>query len=140
MRDRNVEHHAKSDRHIRITRKIEVIRYGVFDRVIPRADQRKIVRNISEKCLRICRQRVCQQNFFCTADGKQKQSGRHVFRIQFQILFVLKLRHDFRMVNDRSDDQLRKECDKQQIINDIVFFRLSSVCIHQKCDQLKRKK
>jgi len=63
-----------------------------------------------------------------------------VLRIQLQIFFILKLRHDLRVMDDRSDDQLREKRDKQQIVDDVVLFRLAAVCIHKECDQLEGEK
>ena len=82
VRNHDVEHHSKSDRHVRVTGKVKVIRNGILNRVIPRTDHRQIVVNISKKRLCIGRQRICQQNFFCAADRKEKQTGRHMLRIQ----------------------------------------------------------
>ena len=42
-------------------------------------------------------------------------------------------------MDDRSDDQLREKRDKQQVINNVVLFRLAAVRVHEKRDQLERK-
>ena len=103
----------------------------------PRTDHWQCVRNVSEKCLGIRRQRVRQKDFLRTADRKKEQTCRHMFRIQLQILLILKLRNDLRMMNNRPDDQLWEEGDEQQIVNHVIFLRLSAIRIHQKRDQLK---
>ena len=41
------------------------------------------------------------------------------------------------MMNNRPDDQLWEEGDEQQIVNHVIFLRLSAIRIHQKRDQLK---
>ena len=137
MRNRDVEHHTQADCHIRIAGKVKIVRHRILDRMKPRADHWQCVRNVSEKCLGIRRQRVRQKDLLRTANRKKEQTCRHMFRIQLQILLILKLWNDLRMMNNRPDDQLWEEGDEQQIVNHVIFLRLPAIRIHQKRDQLK---
>ena len=135
----DIKHQTQTNGHVRIAGQIKIIGDRILNGRKPGEQQIRVGGNIVEKALGVRGHGVGQHDFFSAADCEQEQPFCNVVIIELQIFFIFKLGHDLTVVNDGTYNQLREECDEQQIVNDIILFCFSPVGVHQKCDQLERK-
>ena len=78
LRDPDIEHPTQSDGHIGVAGQVKIIGNGIFNRVEPGSDNRKVCCHIVKEALGVCSEWIGDQHFFCAADGKNKKSHCHV--------------------------------------------------------------
>ena len=105
----------------------------------PGLDKRQVIVYIIEKSLCVCCKGIGKHHFFETSDRKDEDTKRYIVKIQTMVFLIFKLRNDFCVVDDRSDNQLWEKGNKQQIIDDIIVLCLSTERVDQKGDQLERE-
>ena len=130
------KHFSQSDRHIRISRKIEINLKCVQNRQHPRIDRSQLCQRFLHHPVHRRRKGISKQHFFRQSVGKALDSIRHPLR---RTLPVPNLFADIVILDDRSRDELRKEGNIERQMKDI-FLRLNRppVHIHHVGKRLKR--
>ena len=122
LRNLDVEHPAHTDSHVGITGKVKVICNSVLERVIPRRKKRHVVADIVKVELGVGTHGVCKEHLLGSTDREKEETERNIFGLKTEVVFVLELADHLGVMNDGSYDQLREECDKEQVVKDVVVL------------------
>lgn len=109
------EHQSETDRHVAVSRKIEVDLKGVGDRAIPRIDCREHAR--IERGVGDLAAGVGQQDLLAHAEHEERDPAGKFFQ---SVGAGLQLVGNLLKADDRSGDQLREHRDVAGVVNEIA--------------------
>jgi hypothetical protein len=140
QRQRQTEHQAQADRHIRIAGKIEIDLQRISHRRGPRLGCRQRRGNrLAEQRIDDHRQGVGQCNFLRHTDHKQHKAARQILPHSRPAWIKSELMNDLVVSDDRSGDELRKERDEHAEVEETVDVPVASTQVDQVRDLLKYK-
>ena len=118
------KHLAKTDRHIAITREVEIDLERIRDRVKPEEQNGFIVR--CHKGGAEAREHIGDQNFLTETDDKAAHTERDLFH---RMLSFIELKRDIGITHDRARDELREKRDIGRKI-DGISLRLNVTSVN----------
>src|ERR1700704_894853 len=135
------EQACKTYRHVRVRGKIKVKSQTEGDGSKPGIGETwRGNFGARKNSVRNCRQWISQQKLLYQADREKSSAFSKIALRETKSLLIVELRCQFRMMNDRARDQLRKETYKQQVFRERVFGHTAAMHVREIGHLLERMK